>query len=109
MQMRHISVFRVKPEHRNEATLSLLEAQLRALPEQIPTITACEIGRKPMELPVDSPNGEVAFYDLVQIITFATPEDCQGYPMTQGHRDFLAGSSQYMEQVVVIDYPVVEP
>lgn len=106
MNMRHISVFRVKPEHRNEATLSLLEAQLKALPAQIPTITACEIGRKPMEMPVDSPNGEVSFYDLVQIITFASPEDCREYPMAPAHRDFLATSSQYMEQVIVIDYPI---
>lgn len=106
MQMRHISVFRVRPEHRNEATLSLLEAQLNALPALIPAITACEIGRKPMDMPVDAPNGEVRFYDLVQILTFATPEDCRDYPMTRGHLDFLASSSQYMEQVAVIDYPI---
>jgi len=57
-------------------------------------------------MPTDSPNGEVQFYDLIQIITFATEEDCLAYPATQGHADFLASSSRYMEQVIVIDYPV---
>ena len=28
------------------------------------------------------------------------------YPLSQAHGDFLAFSSQYMEQVIALDYPV---
>lgn len=104
--MRHISVFRVKPEHRNPETIEAIAQQLRQLPDVIPTITACEIGVKPFSMPTDSPNGEVQFYDLIQIITFASEQDCMAYPATKGHADFLASSSPYMEQVIVLDYPV---
>ena len=106
MEMRHVSVFRVKPEHRNPETIQMLADQLRKLPQSVKTITACEIGVKPFPMPTESPDGHVQFYDLIQIITFASPEDCAGYPATQGHMDFLASSSKYMEQVIGIDYPL---
>lgn len=105
--MRHVSVFRVKPEYRTPEILDRLEAQLIALPQQVPTITACEIGRKPMPMPTESPDGHVKFYDLIQIITFATPEDCMAYPMSDGHNAFLAASGMYMEEVIGLDYPVM--
>lgn len=104
--MRHISVFRVRPEHRTPETIALLEQHLKELPRHVSTITDCEIGVKPFPMPTASPDGNVQFYDLVQIITFATPEDCAAYPASQGHLDFLAFSKPYMEQVVGIDYPV---
>lgn len=104
--MRHVSLFRLKPEHRSEAVAAKLADQLRAMPAAIPAITACEIGVKPAAIPAQSPDGHVQFYDLIQIITFATPEDCMAYPGEKAHLDFVAESSQYMEQVVGIDYPV---
>lgn len=104
--MRHISMFRVRPEYRTPETIALLEAHLNALPESIPTIISCEIGLKPFPMPTETPDGRVTFYDLVQIITFKTPEDCAAYPASQGHLDFLAFSERYMEQVVGIDYPI---
>ena len=104
--MRHVSVFRLKPEHRNEHTIRQIEGQLRALPQKIPTITSCEIGVKPLSMPPESPDGHVQFYDLIQIITCASPEDSAGYPATAGHQEFLASSSEYMEQVIGIDYPL---
>lgn len=104
--MRHVSVFRVKPEFRTPEVLDLLEKALLELPNAVPEITACEIGRKPFPMPTESPDGHVKFYDLIQIITFASPEDCMKYPASKGHLDFLASSSQYMEQVVGLDYPV---
>lgn len=103
--MRHVSVFRLKPEYRTAEIIAQVEQALKALPEKVPTITACEIGVKPMDMPSVSPDGHVQFYDLIQIISFATPEDCMAYPATQGHMDFLAASDPYMEQVVGIDYP----
>lgn len=104
--MRHVSMFRVKPEYRTEEVIDLVEAQLKALPQQVPTIISCEIGRKPMPMPTESPDGHVKFYDLIQIITFATPEDCMEYPRTAGHNALLAASGMYMEEVVGMDYPV---
>ena len=104
--MRHVSVFRVKPEYRDPETIQMLEDTLKALPERLPTVTSCEIGVKPFPLPTGSPDGAVLFYDLIQILTFETPEDCAGYPKTEGHLDFLSFSSPYMEQVAAIDYPV---
>ena len=58
--MKHVSVFRLKPEYRREETVSMLARQLRDLPKQIPSITACEIGVKPMEMPPESPDGHVS-------------------------------------------------
>ncbi len=104
--MRHISMFRLLPEYRTPETIALLENRLKVLPEQVPTIRSCEIGVKPFPMPTETPDGHVEFYDLVQIISFETPEDCAAYPASQGHLDFLAFSERYMEQVVGIDYPI---
>jgi hypothetical protein len=104
--MRHVSVFRVKPECRTPEILDRLEEELNALPRQVPSITACEVGRKPMAMPTESPDGHVKFYDLIQTITFASLEDCMAYPTTIGHQELLATSSPWMEEVVGIDYPV---
>lgn len=104
--MRHISMFRVLPEHRTPNTIALLEARLKALPESVPTIISCEIGVKPFPMPTETPDGHVTFYDLVQIISFETPEDCAAYPASQGHMDFLTFSEPFMEQVVGIGYPI---
>lgn len=106
MKMRHVSVFRVKPEHRNPETIQMLADQLRALPQAVETIIDCEIGVKPFPMPTESPDGHLKFYDLIQIITFASPEDCAAYPAHQGHLDFRDGSSQYMAEVIGIDYPL---
>lgn len=105
--MRHVSVFRLKPEYRREEIIRALERQLKELPGKVPAITACEIGVKPLGMPAESPDGHVQFYDLIQIITFATPEDCAAYPASRGHLEFLETSGPYMEQVVGIDYPEV--
>ena len=104
--MRHVSVFRVKPECRTPEIINALAAQLRSLPQALPTITGCEIGVKPFPMPLESPDGAVQFYDLIQIITFASEADCMAYPASQAHRSFLATSSPYMEQVIGLDYPV---
>ena len=106
MMMRHISMYRVKPQYRTPEVLQKLKALLEALPQQVPTITHCEIGLKPMEIPTASPDGLVKFYDIVQIITFATPQDCMAYPTTPGHDAFLAASHEYIDEAVGIDYPV---
>lgn len=106
MEMRHVSVFRFKPEYRDPQTIEAVASDLRALPEKIPAITHCEVGVKPFPMPTESPDGHVMFYDLIQIITFASEADCMAYPHTQGHMDFLQSSSRYMEQVVGLDYPV---
>jgi len=102
--MKHVSVFRLKEEFRRPEIIAQLAEQLRALPGEIPSITNCEIGVKPMAMPTESPDGHVQFYDLIQIITFASPEDCAAYPATKGHQNFLNASSPYMAEVVAIDY-----
>ena len=104
--MRHVSLFRVKPEHRNPETLESIAQQLRDLPKSVPTIVECEIGLKPFPMPTESPDGHVVFYDIIQIITFASAENCMAYPHAKGHHEFIAASSRYMEQVVGIDYPL---
>ncbi len=104
--MRHVSVFRVKPEYRTPEIISMLEQRLLALPATVPTVIDCEIGVKQFILPSESPEGKIKFYDIIQIITFATQEDCLAYPATQGHQDLLHATSKYMEDVVGLDYPV---
>lgn len=104
--MRHVSVFRVKPEHRTPETIERVAALLRAMPQQLDTILDCEIGVKPFPMPTESPDGHVQFYDLIQIITFANEADCMAYPASEAHQAFLASSSQYMEQVIGLDYPL---
>ena len=104
--MRHVSVFRFKPEYRTEEIVFRIAEQLRALPEQVPTILESEIGVKPIQIPPESPDGLVQFYDLIQIITFASSEDCAAYPAAEGHIRFVTASGEYMDQVIGIDYPV---
>ncbi len=106
MKMRHVSVFRLKDSARNPETIELLARLLRELPGQVPSIEECEVGVKPFPMPTESPDGQVRFYDLIQIITFRSQEDCMAYPASAGHRGFLEASSRYMAQVVGIDYPV---
>jgi hypothetical protein len=59
-------------------------------------------------MPTQSPDGQVQFYDLIQIITFASEEDCMAYPMTSGHQRLLETTNRFMDQVIGIDYPVNE-
>ena len=104
--MKHVSMFRVKPEHRTPETIEMLARHLREMPGKEPSIVECEIGVKPFPMPTQTPGGELLFYDLIQIIAFATPDDCMAYPGTQAHRDFAALSDPYMELVAALDYPV---
>ena len=104
--MRHVSVFRLKPECRTPEVIEAVASALWELPRQIPTITGCEVGVKPFAMPPESPDGHVRFFDLIQIITFASPEDCAAYPASEGHMRFLASSNEFMEQVIGIDYAV---
>ena len=62
--MRHVSVFRLKPEYRTEEIVFRIAEQLRALPEQVPTILESEIGVKPIQIPPESPDGLVQ--DLIE-------------------------------------------
>lgn len=106
MMMKHVSVFYLKEECRTPENVELIANMLRKLPSEVETITACEIGVKPFPMPTVSPDGNVDFYDIIQIITFASEADCQGYPMTAGHQKLLAETKPYIEKVVGIDYPV---
>jgi hypothetical protein len=99
-------MFRLKPEYRKEETVSQLTGLLRQLPEQVPTILTSEIGAKPLPMPTESPDGGVQFYDVVQILSFATPEDCAAYPATPGHQRLMAETSEWIAQVAGIDYPL---
>jgi hypothetical protein len=104
--MRHISMFRLKDEARTPEIVGILAQGLRDIPNQVPFILQSEVGEKPFPMPTQSPDGLVQFYDLVQIITFASEEDCKAYPTAQGHLDFVQASGLYIDQVVGIDYPV---
>lgn len=106
MTWRHISMFRLKDECRNEETVNRIAQQLRDLPAQLTGVSSCEIGVKPFPMPTQSPDGNVQFYDLVQILTFDREEDCRAYPRMEGHRNFIAFSSCYMDKVVGLDYPL---
>jgi hypothetical protein len=108
MKMRHVSVFRVKEEARTPEIIAFLEEQLRGIPAAVPTVLQSEVGVKPFPMPTQSPDGQVQFYDLIQIITFASEEDCMAYPMTSGHQRLLETTNRFMDQVIGIDYPVNE-
>ncbi len=104
--MRHVSVFRLKPEFRTAEMMFHLKSLLAILPEKVSTITGCEIGVRPVLSPEESPDGKVQFYDLIQILTFENETDCLAYPTSQGHQDFLHASTQYISDVTAIDYIV---
>jgi hypothetical protein len=108
MKMRHVSVFQVKEEARTPEVIEFLAEQLRGIPAAVPTVLQSEVGVKPFPMPTQSPDGQVEFYDLIQIITFASEKDCMAYPMTPGHQNLLKKTSQYIQQVVGIDFPVTE-
>lgn len=106
MKMRHVSVFRLKPESRKPEVIETVAQKLREMPDQIPAIVECEIGVKPFPMPISSPDGHLKFYDIIQIITFADEAGCMAYPGEKAHQDFVAFSHAYMEEVIGIDYPV---
>ena len=105
MKMKHVSMFRLYPEYRTPELIEKLAQRLRELPAKVPEIIVCEIGIKPFPMPTGSPDGAVQFYDLIQMITFASEADCMAYPQSLGHQDFLAYSHSFFESVVGIDYP----
>lgn len=106
MKMRHVSVFRLKPEFRTPEIIEVLAQKLREMPGQLSTIVECEIGVKPFPMPTTSPDGLLKFYDIIQIITFADEAGCMAYPGAKVHQDFVVFSDDYMEEVIGIDYPV---
>jgi hypothetical protein len=104
--MKHVSVFKLKEEYRKEELIEEIAAHLKQIPEKTPEIISSEIGIKPFPMPTESPDGHVEFYDLIQIIGFEDEKGCMSYPMSQGHQEFLAWSSEYFEKVIGIDYPM---
>ncbi len=105
--MYHISMFRVKPEHRNEKSLNEVIELLRRVPEGVRGVASYEIGRRqPPEMPEGRPS-DVTFYDIIQRVGFESREACDGYVPSRGHTEFLKASSKYMENVAVLDYEEV--
>ena len=106
MKMRHVSLFRLKPEYR-APELVIAHGRSAARPSpQAAHHPGLRDRHQAAGRPDASPDGAVQFYDLIQIITFANEDDCAAYPASQAHADFLAFSQPYMEKVDVIDYPV---
>jgi len=106
--IKHISMFsfkgdaggKTKEENINEVRQLLLD-----LPSQIPFILTNEVGAQIKNTPetgADAP----PVYDLVQIITFETPENAAAYPAHPAHLDLVRRSDAMVEKMAMIDYEV---
>lgn len=101
---RHISLYRLSDDADKQANLDAFCAVMRSLPELEPSIVSIEIGTS-MLTPMLPPGGQTV-YDVAQIVTFRTREDCLRWPGTPAHLDLKAFSSGMIELVGIIDYEV---
>ncbi len=101
---RHVSLYCLSDDTDKQANLDAFCAVMRALPEQEPSIVSIEIGTA-ISTSMLPPGGQTS-YDVAQIITFRTKEDCLRWPDTPAHLDLRAFSSGMIELVGVIDYEV---
>ncbi len=102
---RHITLYRLSDDADKQANMDAFCSIMKTLPEQEASIVACEIGTG-VDDPV--PAGGITLYDVAQILTFRTKEDCLRWPATPAHLDLKAFSSGMVELVGIIDYEVTE-
>ncbi len=101
---RHISLFRLSDDADKQANIEAFRKVNEALPEQESSLVSVEVGTA-LVSPVLSPGGQI-FYDVAQILTFNTLEDCMNWVDTPAHTDLRAFSSGMVELVGIIDYEV---
>ncbi len=101
---RHISLYRLIDDADKQANIEAFCKVNETLPEQEPTIISAEVGAALISPPL-VPGGPI-FYDIAQILTFQTKEECLNWPMTQAHTDLKAFSSGMIEMVGIVDYEV---
>ena len=100
---RHISMYTLEENPAGGRTkaecLQTLKEMLDKLPETEPTIVNSVIG-----VGLGGPPGVPGFYDIAQIIDFASMEDCMAYPMTKGHGDLVEFGKGVIKDVAIIDF-----
>ncbi len=106
MLWKHVSMFRLKDECRDQETVTKVADALKEMSDGIPGVVSVEIGVKPFSMPVQSPDGMVRFFDLHQELAFESEDACMEYPKMAGHREFIKFSGPYMDEVIGIDFPV---
>ena len=102
---RHIALYRLSDDADKKADLDAFCSIMKTLPEQEKSIVSIEIGAA---LDAPEPGGGLISYDVAQILTFRTKEDCLRWPDTPAHTDLRAFSSGMIELVGVIDYEIAE-
>ena len=102
---RHIALYRLSDDADKKANLDAFCSIMKTLPEQEESIVSIEIGTA---LDAPEPGGGLISYDVAQILTFRTKEDCLRWPDTPAHTDLRAFSSGMIELVGVIDYEIAE-
>lgn len=105
---RHISIFKLMDQPTNgktkEENLTAIRAYLETIPEMLPTVAASTVGVNFTLMPPMPDDAPVMFGDLVQIIDFATREDCDAYAPSAAHGGLVALSDGAMKKVVGIDF-----
>jgi hypothetical protein len=101
---RHVSLYRLSDDSDKAANLEAFCNVMRELPEDEPSIVSIEVG-KSLTTSLLPPGGQTA-YDVAQILTFRTKEDCLNWPSTPAHMELKAFSSGMIELVGIIDYEV---
>lgn len=95
----HISLFYLK----DSADADKIVAALNEVPAKNPAILTSQVGPN---VAVPAPVGGPDFADVAQVITFATPEDAEAYPMSQAHLDLLERSAGLVERVSCAEFVV---
>ena len=106
--IRHISMFQMEQEPKNGKTtaenIEALVAFLQTLPQQEPSIVGSQaasfVGQQP-ELPGEAP---VMFFQVVQIIDFAKPEDAAAYPASRAHEALMEFTQGMVKKVGAMDF-----
>lgn len=106
---RHISLFTLKSQPENGKTQAenreALVQMLEALPVMNPAIVHNQVGNA-LAAPADLPPNGPQFYDVAQMIDFATLEDCLAYPASEGHRILAEFGQGAVAQVACMDFEI---
>lgn len=100
--VRHISVFFLKEDQKEENKKVLLE-RLQGMESSLTNIASYHAGADCMERPPKGVPGVPDFGDVVQVIDFLNEKEAADYVKHPAHLALVESMSVYLEKVVAID------
>jgi hypothetical protein len=100
--VKHISVFFLKEENKEDARLKLLD-RLAAVGRQLSEAKAYQIGPDCMQRPPKGFSGLPEFGDVLQIIDFPDTAAAERYVRSEVHNSLVTDMDSLIEKVVAMD------